>query len=139
MPCSARCRSARSPSRPGSPSARCASTPLAGGLPDEWHLVHLGSRAVGGAGLVLTEATAVSPVGRISPADVGLWSDAHVAAWRPIAAFTRAQGSVPGVQLGHAGRKGSSHPPFDPRHGGVPDAQGGWTPVAPSAVPFSET
>ncbi|NUT93556.1 MAG: NADH:flavin oxidoreductase/NADH oxidase, partial [Saccharothrix sp.] len=110
-----------------------------GGLPDEWHLVHLGSRAVGGAGLVLSEATAVSADGRISPADTGLWSEAHVEAWRPITAFVRAQGAVPGAQLGHAGRKASTYPPFDPRHGGVADADGGWTPVAPSAVPFSET
>ncbi|MEU7530842.1 NADH:flavin oxidoreductase/NADH oxidase [Saccharothrix sp. NPDC042600] len=110
-----------------------------GGLPDEWHLVHLGSRAVGGAGLVLTEATAVSGVGRISPDDTGLWSDAHAEAWRPIAAFVRERGAVPGVQLGHAGRKASTYPPFDPRHGGVPDAEGGWTPVAPSAVPFSDS
>ncbi|MBW4715722.1 NADH:flavin oxidoreductase/NADH oxidase [Saccharothrix obliqua] len=110
-----------------------------GGLPDEWHLVHLGSRAVGGAGLVLSEATAVSPEGRISPDDTGLWSDEHVAAWRPITAFIRAQGSVPGVQLGHAGRKASTFAPLTGRSGGVPDEEGGWQPVAPSAVPFSET
>ncbi|MBB5954598.1 2,4-dienoyl-CoA reductase-like NADH-dependent reductase (Old Yellow Enzyme family) [Saccharothrix tamanrassetensis] len=109
------------------------------GFPDEWHLVHLGSRAVGGAGLVLSEATAVQAVGRISPADTGLWDDAHIEAWRPITAFIRAHGAVPGVQLAHAGRKASTHPPFAPEHGGVSDEEGGWTPVAPSAVPFSET
>ncbi|RKT51552.1 NADH:flavin oxidoreductase/NADH oxidase [Saccharothrix australiensis] len=109
------------------------------GFPDDWHLVHLGSRAVGGAGLVLSEATAVQAVGRISPDDTGLWDDAHVEAWRPITAFIRANGSVPGVQLGHAGRKASTYAPFESRHGGVPDEEGGWTPVAPSAVPFSGT
>ncbi|WP_433266308.1 NADH:flavin oxidoreductase/NADH oxidase [Actinosynnema sp. CS-041913] len=109
------------------------------GFPDEWHLVHLGSRAVGGAGLVLSEATAVQAVGRISPDDTGLWDDAHIEAWRPITRFVRAHGAVPGVQLGHAGRKGSTYAPFAPRHGGVPDEEGGWTPVAPSAVPFNET
>ncbi|GAA1344983.1 NADH:flavin oxidoreductase/NADH oxidase [Saccharothrix algeriensis] len=109
------------------------------GFPDEWHLVHLGSRAVGGAGLVLAEATAVQAVGRISPEDTGLWDDAHVEAWRPITAFIRAQGAVPGVQLAHAGRKASTYSPFAAGHGGVPDAEGGWTPVAPSAVPFDES
>jgi len=109
------------------------------GFPDEWHLVHLGSRAVGGAGLVLAEATAVQAVGRISPEDTGLWDDAHVEAWRPITAFIRAQGAAPGVQLAHAGRKASTYSPFAAGHGGVPDAEGGWTPVAPSAVPFDES
>ncbi len=109
------------------------------GFPDAWHLVHLGSRAVGGAGLVLTEATAVQAVGRISPADTGLWDDAHIEAWRPITEFIRAHGSVAGAQLGHAGRKGSTYPPFEPGQGGVSDEEGGWTPVAPSAVPFSGT
>ncbi|KAA2260155.1 NADH:flavin oxidoreductase/NADH oxidase [Solihabitans fulvus] len=107
------------------------------GLPDEWHLVHLGSRAVGGAGLVFTEATAVEPRGRISPQDTGLWSDAHVEAWRPIAEFVRSQGAVPGIQLGHAGFKGSTHRPFDERRGGVPDEAGGWTPVGAGAEPFA--
>ena len=78
------------------------------GVPNDWHLVHLGSRAVGGAGLVLTEAAAVSPEGRISPQDVGLWNDAQVAAWTPITAFLKSQGAVAGVQLAHAGRKGST-------------------------------
>ena len=106
------------------------------GMPNDWHLVHLGSRAVGGAGLVFTEATAVSPDGRISPADTGLWNDAQQAAWARIAAFIAAQGAVPGIQLAHAGRKGSTEAPW---RGGkaVPSGQGAWTPVAPSPVAFS--
>jgi len=105
------------------------------GLPTEWHLVHLGSRAVGGAGLVLTEATAVAPEGRISPGDLGLWSDAQAEAYAPITRFVREHGAVPGIQLAHAGRKASSDLPW---RGGMPlgRAQGGWEPVAPSAVPF---
>src|SRR5690606_29749140 len=105
------------------------------GMPDDWHLVHLGSRAVGGAGLVLTEATAVSPEGRISPGDTGLWNDAQAEAWARIAAFIEAQGAVAGVQLAHAGRKASTDVPW---RGGRPlgmDA-GGWQPLAPSALPF---
>ncbi|MFD1148713.1 NADH:flavin oxidoreductase/NADH oxidase [Saccharothrix hoggarensis] len=109
------------------------------GHPDEWHLVHLGSRAVGGAGLVLTEATAVQAVGRISPEDTGLWDDAHVASWRPIVDFIHARGAVAGVQLAHAGRKASTYAPFASRSGGVADADGGWTPVAPSAEAFHES
>src|SRR5437588_9953265 len=107
------------------------------GLPNDWHLVHLGSRAVGGAGLVIAEATAVEPRGRISPQDTGLWSGAHVDAWRPITAFIREQGATPAVQLAHAGFKASSYRPFEPdRRGGVPDSDGGWTPVGPGAEPF---
>ena len=105
------------------------------GVPDHWHLVHLGSRAVGGAGAVIAEATAVSAQGRISPGDTGIWSDAQVAAWRPIAAFIAAQGAVPGVQLAHAGRKASAHRPWD-GGGALSAAQGAWTTVAPSALPF---
>ena len=106
------------------------------GMPDDWHLVHLGSRAVGGAALVFTEATAVSPEGRISPGDTGLWNDAQQAAWSRIAVFIAAQGAVPGIQLAHAGRKGSTEVPW---RGGkaLPRGQGDWTPVAPSALPFS--
>ncbi|MFY1619870.1 NADH:flavin oxidoreductase/NADH oxidase [Micromonospora sp. WMMD736] len=107
------------------------------GLPTDWHLVHLGTRAIGGAGLVLTEATAVLPEGRISPQDTGLWSDAHVDAWRPVTAFVAAHGAVPAVQLAHAGFKASTYRPWDSGNGGVPDAEGGWTPVGPSAEPFS--
>jgi 2,4-dienoyl-CoA reductase-like NADH-dependent reductase (Old Yellow Enzyme family) len=108
-----------------------------GGVPTDWHLVHLGSRAVGGAGLVFTEATAVSPEGRISPEDTGIWNDEQVAAWSRIVSFIRGQGAAAGIQLAHAGRKASTDAPW---RGGDPlDAEhGGWTPVAPSAIPFDE-
>src|SRR6266852_4776990 len=82
------------------------------GLPTDWHMVHLGSRAVGGAGLVMVEATAVSPEGRIYPQDTGLWSDAHIEAYRRIAEFVRERGAAPGIQLAHAGRKGSTRVPW---------------------------
>ena len=105
------------------------------GFADDWHLVHLGSRAVGGAGLVLTEATAVEARGRISPQDLGLWKDEHLAPLARITRFVRGQGGVPGIQLAHAGRKASTARPWD---GGQPIAPPqGWTPiVAPSALPF---
>ena len=104
------------------------------GLPNDWHLVHLGSRAVGGAGLVFTEATAISPEGRISPADTGIWNDVQRDAWSRIAAFVAAQGAVPGIQLAHAGRKASTDAPW---RGGKPlHAERGWTPLAPSALAF---
>lgn len=108
------------------------------GVPQTWHLVHLGSLATGGSGIVFTEATAVSPEGRISPRDTGIWTDEQAEAWRPIAAFVAEQGAVPGIQLAHAGRKGSSWPAwgFEDRHGSVPTAEGGWTTVAPSAEAF---
>jgi 2,4-dienoyl-CoA reductase-like NADH-dependent reductase (Old Yellow Enzyme family) len=105
------------------------------GFATDWHLVHLGSRAVGGAGLVMAEATAVTPEGRISPADLGLWDDAHVEALARVAAFVAGQGAVPGVQLAHAGRKASTQRPWD-GNGVVPPEAGGWRPVAPSPVPF---
>ena len=107
------------------------------GMPDDWHLVHLGTRAVGGAGLVFTEAAAVSPEGRISPADAGIWNDAQAQAWKRIVDFLHARGAAAGVQLAHAGRKASTAAPWD---GGKPlrDAEGGWTTLAPSAVPFAE-
>ena len=107
------------------------------GLPGHWHLVHLGSRAVGGAGLVTTEATAVSPEGRISPGDTGIWDEPQQQAWQPIAAFIAAQGAVPGIQLAHAGRKASTRAPWL-GGGTVCEEAGGWTPVAPSAIPFDE-
>ncbi len=107
------------------------------GLPTPWHLVHLGSRAVGGAGLVLTEATAVVADGRISPRDTGIWSGAHVDAWRPVTSFIAEQGAVPAIQLAHAGFKASTYQPWSPVHGGVPDADGGWTPVGPGTEPFA--
>ena len=107
------------------------------GIPNDWHLVHLGSRAVGGAALVLVEATAVSPEGRISPADTGIWSDAHLRAFQPITSFIKSQGAVPGVQLAHAGRKASTEAPW---RGGKPLTadEGGWRTIAPSALPFGE-
>ena len=107
------------------------------GLATEWHFVHLASRAVGGAALVFTEATAVTADGRISPQDLGIWSDAQAAALAPIVAFIRSQGAAAGVQLAHAGRKASTRRPWDPP-GLVPESEGGWTRVdAPSAIPFS--
>ncbi len=105
------------------------------GLPTDWHLVHLGSRAVGGAGLVMAEATAISPEGRISPDDSGIWSDAHAEAFVPISSFIRKQGAIAGIQLAHAGRKGSCSLPW---LGGGPlgTEACGWKPIAPSAVAF---
>jgi len=107
-----------------------------GGVPDDWHLVHLGSRAVGGAGLVLTEAAAISPEGRISPQDAGIWDDVQVRAWQRITTFVRQQGAVVGIQLAHAGRKASTHRPWDAESGTVPAARGGWPTVAPSPIAF---
>ncbi len=105
------------------------------GMPTNWHLVHLGSRAVGGAGLVMVEATAVSPEGRISPFDSGIWLPEHSEGFRPIAEFIKEQGSVPGMQLAHAGRKASIDVPW---RGDRPllENEGGWKPVAPSPLPF---
>jgi len=105
------------------------------GMPDDWHLVHLGARAVGGAGLVMTEATAVSPEGRISPADAGIWNDEQAEAWSRVAAFVRSQGALAAMQLAHAGRKASTHRPWEGR-GVVPASEGGWTPVGPSSTPY---
>jgi 2,4-dienoyl-CoA reductase (NADPH2) len=106
------------------------------GQADDWHLVHLGSRAVGGAGLVMTEATAVTPAGRITPGDLGIWSDDHVPMLARIAAFTKRMGATSGIQLAHAGRKGSCRVP---QEGGaqLPIADGGWENIAPSAIPFN--
>lgn len=111
------------------------------GHPTPWHMVHLGSRAVGGASLVFTEATAVEARGRISPDDSGIWLDTQADGWAPIARFIKEQGSVPGMQLAHAGRKASTDPPWN---GGkaVPAGEGqrGWRPVlAPSAIAFDES
>jgi 2,4-dienoyl-CoA reductase-like NADH-dependent reductase (Old Yellow Enzyme family) len=105
------------------------------GMPNDWHMVHLGSRAVGGAALVMVEATAVSPEGRISLGDTGIWSDAHMEAFKPIAAFIKSQGAVPAIQLAHAGRKASTAVPW---RGGQPlsESEGGWQSLAPSAVAF---
>lgn len=106
------------------------------GVPNDWHLVHLGSFARGGAGLVLTEATAVVPEGRISPEDTGLWNDEQQAAWARIVEFVHGQGATAGIQLAHAGRKASTYSGFAGARGGVADADGGWRPVGPSPVPF---
>ncbi|KAA9111176.1 NADH:flavin oxidoreductase/NADH oxidase [Microbacterium rhizomatis] len=106
------------------------------GVPQEWHHTHLAQFASGGAGIVIAEATAVSPQGRISPEDVGIWNDAQREAWRPITAAIRSRGAVAGVQLAHAGRKASTWSPFSGERGSVPAESGGWTAVAPSAVAF---
>ncbi len=106
------------------------------GFPTEWHLVHLGSRAVGGAGLVMQEATAVSAEGRISPADMGLWSDEHGHRLSRITRFITAEGAEPGIQLAHAGRKASTAPPWEGGGPVAPDA-GGWQPIAPSPIAFA--
>ncbi|SFG01873.1 2,4-dienoyl-CoA reductase [Halopelagius inordinatus] len=105
------------------------------GIATDWHLVHLGSRAVGGAGVVMMEATAVSPRGRISPGDLGIWSDDHADAVAGIADFVRSQGSVPAIQLAHAGRKASKHPPWEGSTP-VPEDEGGWEVLAPSDDPY---
>ena len=107
------------------------------GHPQTWHLVHLGSRAVGGASAVIAEATAVEERGRISLGDTGIYNDAQIASWKPITEFVRAAGAVPGIQLAHAGRKGSTGRPWE---GGkaVAIADGGWEPVAPSAIAFDK-
>ncbi|WP_066040205.1 NADH:flavin oxidoreductase/NADH oxidase [Herbiconiux solani] len=106
------------------------------GMPNDWHLVHLGSFATGGAALVITEATAVSPEGRISPQDLGIWNDAQRDVFARITAFIRSQGAVPGIQLAHAGRKASTFRPWSEEHGSVPVDQGGWPTVGPSALAF---
>lgn len=105
------------------------------GRPTDWHLVHLGGLARGGAGLVITEATAVVPEGRISPQDAGIWTDEQAEDYARITAFIRGQGAVPGIQLAHAGRKASTYAPWRGR-GSVPVAEGGWPTVGPSAVAF---
>ena len=106
------------------------------GFANDWHLVHLGSRAVGGAGLVCLEATAVAPRGRISPADLGIWNPEHIEFLARIARFLHSQGAAAGIQLAHAGRKASTRRPGEGGGGLLPEAEGGWQCVAPSAVPF---
>lgn len=128
-------RSVTFPNRIGvSPMCQYSSTD---GFATDWHLVHLGSRAVGGAGLVMVEASAVTPQGRISSGDLGIWKDEHIAMLKRIAGFVRLQGAVAGIQLAHAGRKASMTPPF---HGErlLSTDEGGWATIAPSAVAFSE-
>ncbi len=105
------------------------------GVPNDWHLVHLGSFARGGVGLVFTEATAVSPEGRISSVDTGIWNDEQKVAWSRIVRFVHGQGKPAGMQLAHAGRKASTSPPWLGR-GPVADEDGGWQPVAPSPIAY---
>ena len=105
------------------------------GMPNDWHLVHLGARAVGGAGLVCVEATGVTPAGRITPGCTGIWSDAHGHAFARIAKFVKLHGAVPGIQLAHAGRKASAERPWD-GDAHIPPEHGGWETLAPSAVAF---
>jgi 2,4-dienoyl-CoA reductase-like NADH-dependent reductase (Old Yellow Enzyme family) len=107
------------------------------GVPTPWHLVHLGALATGGSALVISEATAVTAAGRISPRDTGIWTDEQGDAWKPIVDFVHSQGAAAGIQLAHAGRKGSTYPAWGfERHGTVPASEGGWTAVSPSAVAF---
>ncbi|WP_167046369.1 NADH:flavin oxidoreductase/NADH oxidase [Salinibacterium sp. ZJ454] len=106
------------------------------GVPNSWHLVHLGSFATGGAGLIFTEATAVTAQGRIAPQDTGIWNDAQRDAWAPIVDFVHQQGGLIGMQLAHAGRKASTYRPWSPERGSVSLDRGGWPTVAPSAVAF---
>jgi len=108
------------------------------GLATDWHLVHLGSRAVGGAALVMTEAAGISPEGRISPADLGIWNERQAEALAPIVRFIKARGAAAGIQLAHAGRKASTRVPWE---GGtpIPIAAGGWPVLGPSPLPFAES
>ncbi len=107
------------------------------GMPTDWHIVHLGSRAVGGAGLVMQEATAVSPEGRITPDDAGIWNEEQVEAYKKITGFIKSQNSVPGIQIAHAGRKASTYSPWK-GNGSVPIKDGGWQTLGPSPVSFDE-
>lgn len=106
------------------------------GVPTDWHLVHLGSRAIGGAALVMTEAASVTPEGRISPEDAGIWNDTQMKAWKPIAAFIKAHGAVPSIQLAHAGRKASTFAPWRGQ-GKVEEGKGGWPVIGPSDAAFA--
>ncbi len=107
------------------------------GLANDWHLVHLGSRAVGGAGLVMTEAAAVTAEGRISPEDLGIWQDAHVGPLERIVRMMHAQGIPCGIQIAHSGRKGSTRRPWSGQ-GAIPVEAGGWEVVGPTAEPFAD-
>lgn len=108
------------------------------GFASDWHLVHLGSRAVGGAGLVIAEATAVEPGGRITYGDLGIWKDEHIEPLRRVTAFIKSQGSIPAIQIAHAGRKASCELPWDGGAAIAPDQPKGWQVVAPSAIPFRD-
>jgi 2,4-dienoyl-CoA reductase-like NADH-dependent reductase (Old Yellow Enzyme family) len=107
------------------------------GFANDWHFAHLAARAVGGAGLVFTEAAAITPEGRISPQDLGVWSERHFEPLERIVRFIKAQGAVPGIQLAHAGRKGSTYRPWSGQ-GSAPESDGGWRTVAPSPVSFGK-
>ena len=107
------------------------------GFANDWHLVHLGSRAIGGAGLIMVEATAVSPEGRITPADLGIWKDEHIAFLHRIVSFLQHAGACAGIQLAHAGRKASHHVPWNGGHA-LKNNEGAWETFAPSAIPFKE-
>ncbi|MEY4040206.1 MAG: dehydrogenase NamA, partial [Actinomycetota bacterium] len=111
------------------------------GVPTSWHMVHLGSMAVGGAGLIIVEATAVSFDGRITVHDTGIWNDEQRDAWADIVEFITEHGAVAGIQLAHAGRKASVRPDwnFAGAAGPMPESEGGWIPIAPSAIPFDDT
>src|SRR5512133_511042 len=108
------------------------------GFANDWHLVHLGSRAAGGAGLVMTEAAAVTPRGRISPQDLGIWNDDHIEFLARVVDFITRRGSVAGIQLAHAGRKASTPPPWENRSVTLTEGEGGWLIDAPSAIPFDD-
>lgn len=107
------------------------------GMASNWHLVHLGSRAIGGAGLIIAEATAVEPRGRISPRDAGMWSEEHIGPLERITRFIKDHGAVPGIQLAHAGRKGSASRPWEGDHS-LKDEEGGWETIGPSALAFGD-
>ncbi|MEU6814454.1 NADH:flavin oxidoreductase/NADH oxidase [Streptomyces sp. NPDC046860] len=110
------------------------------GAPTDWHFTHLAARAAGGIGLIITEATAVSPEGRISPYDLGIWNDVQTEAFKRVTAFLKSQGTVAGIQLAHAGRKASTERTWVDRGRSLtPDEPYGWQPVGPSALPFAET
>src|SRR5262249_36988687 len=109
-----------------------------GGMANDWHLVHLGSRAAGGVALVMVEATAVTAEGRITPGDMGIWDDRHIEPLARIARFVQSQGAVAGIQLAHAGRKASCDLPWKGGASLKTKAQGGWPVLAPSPIPFSE-
>ncbi len=118
-------------------SPLCEYSAKTDGVPTDWHMVHLGSVAIGRAGLVMAEATAIEPIGRISPHDVGIWNDEQRDAWKPITAFIRSQGSIPAIQLAHAGRKGSTAPGWGVDYSGTATPeQGGWQTQAPSPIAF---
>ena len=106
------------------------------GVINDWHLVHLGAHAIGGAGLIIGEATAVSPEGRITPGDSGIWTDAQAEKWRPIVAFLKKHGAVPGLQIAHAGRKASANKPWEGDNHMAADDPRAWQPIAPSANAF---